>query len=59
MENKKYPCITCRRFFITKECQRENVEDCFKCEYNECKNCTQFGNLDCDGDITVSVKGGK
>ena len=51
--NRKYPCITCRRFLITKECGRKSMDECFDCEYFTCENCTQFGNLDCDGDIIV------
>jgi len=46
-------CITCRRKFITKECDTTDREKCKKCEYNKCENCTQYGNLDCDGDIIV------
>lgn len=48
-------CITCRRFLITKECKKTSESQCINCEYNTCKNCTQYGNLDCDGDNIVSV----
>lgn len=50
---RNHPCITCVKFFITKECKRKDVDDCFDCEEFKCKNCTQFGNLECDGDVIV------
>lgn len=49
---RKYPCITCVKKFITKECDKD-IDDCFDCEEFTCENCTQFGNLDCDGDVIV------
>lgn len=49
-------CITCVRKFITKECNTIGMEACESCEYNECTNCTQYGNLDCDGDVIVTIE---
>lgn len=50
---RNFPCITCRKYFITKECNRKSIDECFDCEEFKCENCTQYGNLDCDGDIMV------
>ena len=50
-----FNCIICRRKFITKECNITDDNYCKNCKYNKCINCTQFGNLDCNGDIVVYV----
>lgn len=49
-------CITCVRKFITKECNVVGTDACETCKYNECTNCTQYGNLDCDGDVIVTIE---